>query len=145
MSSFLNSMISTTARGLQDSEGYVTNTLVAHPAPERLGNHATAIAGFSQYRRTARPPCYPATYKSLNVFVRGRKGVSIGGTTYLVRRIDILLSSIDVPIVSQIVAASERVPFLSWLLKLAMSMVLEILQSRRNSNHAMVHRKLVAS
>jgi hypothetical protein len=47
--------------------------------------------------------------------------------TYLCDESTFLLSSIDVPVVSQIVAASEEVPLLSLLLKLDMAVVREIL------------------
>ena len=72
------------------------------------GAHATAILGLTLYRRTAPSPCYPAMYEpSLNVFVQGRKRIALAGTTYLCDESTFVLSSIDVPIVSQIVAASD--------------------------------------
>jgi AraC-like DNA-binding protein len=95
------------------------------------GAHATAILGLTLYRRTAPSPCYPATYEpSLNVFVQGRKRITLAGTTYLCDESTFLLSSVDVPVVSQIVAASEDVPLLSLLLKLDMAVVREILSQQ---------------
>src|SRR6267143_1809180 len=95
---------------------------------QAAGEQTTAIPGLSLYRRTAPTPCYPATYEpSLNVFVQGRKRITLGGTTYLCDESTFLLSSVDVPVVSQIVAASEEVPLLSLLLKLDMAVVREIL------------------
>src|SRR5215469_11887030 len=48
------------------------------------GEHATSIPGLTLYRRTSTTPCYPATYEpSLNIFVQGRKRITLGGTTYL--------------------------------------------------------------
>jgi AraC-like DNA-binding protein len=92
------------------------------------GAHATAILGLTLYRRTAPRPCYPATYEpSLNVFVQGRKRITLAGTTYLCGESTFVLSSVDVPVLSQIVAASEDVPLLSLLLKLDMAVVREIL------------------
>jgi hypothetical protein len=92
------------------------------------GGQATAIPGLTLYRRTAPTPCYPATYEpSLNVFVQGRKRVNLGGTTYLCDESTFLLSSVDVPVVSQVVTASEEVPLLSLLLKLDMAIVRDIL------------------
>src|SRR5215469_14234524 len=145
MSSFLNSMISTTAGGHR-----IRRVCYQHfgraSSGRAPGEHATAIAGFTLYRRTATPPCYPATYEpNLNVSVQGRKHVSLGGTTYLCDESTFLLSSIDVPVARQTVAASEEVPLRSLLLKLHMSMAWRNSQSRRNSDRAMVHRKLVAS
>jgi len=100
---------------------------IAAHAP-KAGAQATAIPGLTLYRRTAPSPCYPATYEpSLNVFVQGRKRVNLGGATYLCDESTFLLSSVDVPVVSQIVAASEEVPLLSLLLKLDMAVVQGIL------------------
>jgi AraC-like DNA-binding protein len=64
---------------------------------------------------------------SLTVFVQGRKRITLAGTTYLCDESTLVLSSVDVPVVSQIVAASEDVPLLSLLLKLDMAVVREIL------------------
>ena len=106
------------------------------------GEHATSIPGLTLYRRTTTTPCYPATYEpSLNVFVQGKKRVTLGGTTYLCDGSTFLLSSLDLPVVSQIVEASEEVPLLSMLLKLDMAAVRETLnhaefQSQNGSSEA---------
>jgi AraC-like DNA-binding protein len=95
---------------------------------QAAGEQATPVPGLTLYRRTAPTPCYPATYEpSLNVFVQGRKRVNLGGATYLCDESTFLLSSVDVPVVSQVVTASEEVPLLSLLLKLDMAVVREIL------------------
>lgn len=94
------------------------------------GEHATAIPGLLLFRRTTPTACYRATYEpSLNVFAQGQKRVNLGGTTYLCDGSSFLLSSIDVPVQSQIVEASEEVPLLSLLLRLEMPIVREILSS----------------
>src|SRR6516162_3923527 len=106
------------------------------------GEHATPIPGLTLYRRTDTTPCYPATYEPcFNVFVQGQKRITLGGTTYLCDGSTFLLSSLDLPVVSQIVQASEAVPLLSMLLKLDMSVVREILnhadfQSQNGSSEA---------
>ena len=92
------------------------------------GEHGTSIPGLMLYRRTNTTPCYPSTYEpSLNVFVQGQKRVTLGSTTYLCDGSTFLLSSLDLPVVSQIVEASEELPLLSMLLKLDMAAVREIL------------------
>jgi AraC-like DNA-binding protein len=92
------------------------------------GENRTAIPGLSLYRRTAPTPCNPATYEpSLSVFVQGRKRISMGGTTYLCDQSTFLLTSVDVPVVSQIVTASEQAPLLSLRLALEMPLVREII------------------
>lgn len=92
------------------------------------GEHVTPIPGLTLYRRTTRTDCYPATYEpSFNVFVQGKKRITLGGKTYLCDGSTFLLSSLDLPVVSQIVEASDEVPLLSMLLKLDMAAVREIL------------------
>ena len=92
------------------------------------GQHATAIPGLLLFRRTSATPCYRACYEpSLNVFAQGRKRINLGGTIFVADRSSFLLSSIDVPVESQIVEASEEVPLLSMLLRLEMPIVREIL------------------
>jgi AraC-like DNA-binding protein len=103
--------------------------IAAHTS--KSGAQETAIPGLILYRRTETSPCYPATYQpSLSVFVQGRKRVTLGGATYLCDQSTFLLSSVDLPVVSQIVAASEEIPLLAFLLKLNMAMVREILSQQ---------------
>ena len=91
------------------------------------GAHATAIPSLTLYHRTAPGACYPAMFEpSLTVFVQGRKRITLAGTTYLCDESTLVLSSVDVPVVSQIVAASEHVPLLSLHLKFNMALVREI-------------------
>ncbi len=100
---------------------------IAAHAPTH-GEHRTGIAGLLLFRRTAPSVCYRATYEpSLTVFVQGRKLIQLGGHEYLCDESSFLLSSIDVPVQSQIVEASEQKPLLSMLLRLDMSMVQEVL------------------
>ena len=95
-----------------------------------VGEHATSIPGLLLFRRTAPTPCYRATYEpGLNVFAQGRKQVNLGGKAYLCDESTFLLSSIDLPVESQIVEASEEAPLLSLLLRLDMPVIREILTS----------------
>ena len=104
----------------------LVSRIAAH-APS-VGEHSTAIAGLILFRRTQATACYRAAVEpSLTVFVQGKKRMSLGGTAYLCGPSSFFLSSIDVPIESQIVEASEEVPLLSMLLRLDMSIVREIL------------------
>jgi AraC-like DNA-binding protein len=63
----------------------------------------------------------------LAVIVQGGKRVTLGRTIYLCDESSFLLTSVDVPLVSEIVAASERVPLLALFLKLDLAIVREIL------------------
>src|SRR5438876_9377378 len=104
----------------------LVSRIAAH-APS-VGEHSTAIAGLVLFRRTQATACYRAAVEpSLTVFVQGKKRISLGGTAYLCGPSSFFLSSINVPIESQIIEASEEVPLLSMLLRLDMAIVREIL------------------
>ncbi len=92
------------------------------------GEHSTAVPGLLLFRRTAPSSCRRAIYEPcLNVFAQGRKSINLGGTDYRCDGSSFLLSSIDVPVQSQIVEASEEAPLLSMLLRLDMPAVREVL------------------
>lgn len=100
---------------------------IAGHAPS-AGEHSTAISGLFLFRRTSPTPCRRATYEpSLSVFAQGRKRIDLGGTSYLCDGSSFLLTSIDVPVQSQIIDASEKTPMLSMLLRLDMPTVREVL------------------
>ncbi|MGD0154620.1 MAG: AraC family transcriptional regulator [Terracidiphilus sp.] len=95
---------------------------------QTAGTHSTAIPGLALSHRAAPSACMWATYEpSLAVFVQGRKRINLGGTEYLCDGSSFLLTSIDVPVQSQIIEASEKVPMISMLLKLDMPIVREVL------------------
>lgn len=126
--------------GVAEVRAELARKIAAHA--RTAGEHATPIPGLTLYRRTDTTPCYPASYEpSFNVFVQGQKRITLGGTTYLCDGSTFLLSSLDLPVVSQIVQASQAVPLLAMLLKLDMSAVREILnhaefQSQNDSSDA---------
>ncbi len=92
------------------------------------GDHPTAISGLSLFRHTAPSACYATTcVPSLSIFVQGRKLINLGGTEYLCDGSSFLISSIEAPIQSQIVEASEAVPQLAMRLLLDMTAVQEIM------------------
>src|SRR5437899_1655727 len=100
------------------------------------GEKITAIPGFTLYRHTAPTACYPASYEpSFNVFVQGRKRVAFGGATYLCDESTFLLTSVDVPVMSQIVSASDQTPLLALLLKFDMTLVRGILTQEEFQEH----------
>jgi AraC-like DNA-binding protein len=91
------------------------------------GEKRTAISGFSLHRRSASVSCNPTTYEpSLALFIQGRKRVNMGGTTYLCDESTFLLTSVDVPVVSEIFA-TEETPYLALRLALEMPLVREII------------------
>jgi AraC-like DNA-binding protein len=88
----------------------------------------TAVPGLSLHRwTTPTAPC-PATYEpSVAVIPQGQKRVELGRTTFIYDSTRFLLSSVDLPVVSRVVEASEAVPCLVMLLKFEMPVVRELL------------------
>jgi len=98
------------------------------PRDRMPGEHATAIPGLTLYRVTAPTACYAAEYETgMAVVAQGRKRVTLGRTTFLCDESTFILTSVDVPLVSEIVAASEKVPLLALFLRLDMAIVRELL------------------
>jgi AraC-like DNA-binding protein len=91
-------------------------------------NRATEIPGLTLYRRTSPTAPCSATYEpGVTVIAQGRKRVDLGQTTFLYGESRYLLTSVDLPIVSQIVEASQEAPFLAMSLKLEMPVIRELL------------------
>lgn len=92
------------------------------------GEQATAIPGLTLYRLTAPTACYPASYESgIAVFAQGQKRVTIGRTSFLCDESTFLLTSVEVPLVSEVVVASKKSPLLALFLRLDMSIVRKLL------------------
>ena len=101
----------------------------------RIGNRmpedgfgSTAVPGMGLSRKSTPTECYSAAYEpSLVVFAQGRKQISLGKTTYVCDSSNFLLTSVDLPVVSQVIAATAKEPLLGLVLKLEMGAVREIL------------------
>ena len=104
----------------------------------RIGNHiridgveATDIPGVELYRRSAPTACMSGHYEpKLIVFVQGKKRINVGKTVYVCDRSNFLLTSINLPVVSQVIAASVKEPIMGLMLRLDMPMVREILSQQ---------------
>ncbi|MGA2047353.1 MAG: AraC family transcriptional regulator [Terracidiphilus sp.] len=95
------------------------------------GDMLTDIPGLRLYRRSETTACASAAYEpSLIVFVQGQKRIIVGKTTYLCDGSKFLLTSIDLPVVSQVVAATVKKPILGLILRLEMPAVREILSQQ---------------
>jgi len=95
------------------------------------GDTSTAIPGLRLYRRSLPTACASAAYEpSLVVFVQGQKRINVGKTTYVCDGSNFLLTSVDLPVVSQVIAATEKKPILGLLLKLEMPAIREILSQQ---------------
>lgn len=112
--------------GVIEMRQALARKFAAHAHSE--GEHPTAISGLVLYRHTAPSACHPTTcVPSLSVFVQGRKVINLGGTEFLCDGSSFLVSSIEAPILSQIVEATEAAPFLAMRLLLDMTAVQEVL------------------
>jgi AraC-like DNA-binding protein len=88
----------------------------------------TDVPGLVLSRRTAPSPPTSGTYEpSIAVVAQGRKRVELAQTAFIFDESRFLLTSVDLPIIGQIIEASEEVPFLCLLLKFEMPIVRELL------------------
>ena len=88
----------------------------------------TDVPGLLLSRRTAPAGPAPATYQpSLAVVAQGRKRADLGGTTFIFDESRYLLTSLDLPVICNVIEASEQVPYLCFVLKLDMPVVRELL------------------
>jgi AraC-like DNA-binding protein len=79
-------------------------------------------------RRTApTAPCSMCYDASVTVIAQGRKRVDLGRTTFIYDASRFLLTSVDLPVVSQVIEASEPLPCLAFALKLEMPVVRDVL------------------
>jgi len=91
-------------------------------------NRATDIPGVTLHRRTTpTAPCSATYVPGVTVIAQGRKRVDLGRTTFIYGESRYLLTSVDLPIISQILEASEEAPCLAMSLKLEMPVIREFL------------------
>ena len=96
----------------------------------RSGERATEVPGLMLYRCTAPTVPSPCTYEpSLLLIAQGRKRVDLGRTNYVFGQSRFLLTSLELPVVSQVMTASEDAPYLAFFLKLDISTVRDILNT----------------
>jgi AraC-like DNA-binding protein len=88
----------------------------------------TAVPGLLLSRRTAPTAPASATYEpSLAVVAQGRKRATLGGTTFIFNESRYLLTALDLPVICNVIEASEEVPYLCFVLKLEMPIIRELL------------------
>jgi AraC-like DNA-binding protein len=91
-------------------------------------NRATDIPGLTLYRRTApTAPCSMTYEPGLTVIAQGRKRVELGRNVFIYDASRFLLTSLDLPVVSRVIEATEAAPCLALSLKLEMPVVRELL------------------
>jgi len=88
----------------------------------------TDVPGLLLSRRTAPTAPVSATYEpSLAVVAQGRKQANLGGTNFIFDRSRYLLTSLDLPVVCNVIEASEQIPYLCFVLRLEMPVIRELL------------------
>jgi len=88
----------------------------------------TEIPGLTLVRRPApTAPCSMTYEQSVIVIAQGRKRVDLGRNTFIYDASRFLVTSLDLPVVSRVIEASEEVPCLAMSIKLDMPMVRELL------------------
>ena len=88
----------------------------------------TDVPGLLLSRRTAPTAPASATYEpSLAVVAQGRKRATLAGTTFIFDPSRYLLTSLDLPVICNVIEASDAVPYLCFVLKLEIPVVRELL------------------
>jgi AraC-like DNA-binding protein len=91
-------------------------------------NRITEIPGVSLHKRTSpTPPCRTTYHPGVIVVAQGSKQVNLGRTSFIYDESNFLLTAVDLPIVSWVAEATEKVPCLVLSLKLDLSTVRELL------------------
>jgi AraC-like DNA-binding protein len=94
------------------------------------GESATEVPGLTLYRCTAPTVPSPCTYEpSLLLVAQGTKRVTLGSTSYVFGQSRFLLTSLELPVMSQVITATAEAPYLAFFLKLDMFAVREILHT----------------
>jgi AraC-like DNA-binding protein len=107
----------------------LVSKIAAHTTAEGLIQ--TAIPGLMLSRRSEPTACNSYTYEpGLILFFQGEKRINIGKTSYRCGDSSLLLTSVDMPIVSQIVKASPREPMFALVLCLDMTIVRELINQQ---------------
>ena len=77
------------------------------------GDRRTEVPGLMLYRRTAPTVPNPSTYEpSLLVIAQGRIRVDLDKASYVFGQSKFLLTSLELPVMSQVITASEKAPIL---------------------------------
>lgn len=88
---------------------------------------ATAVPGLLLHQRTGpTAPCAVAYVPGLVVMAQGRKRVELGANAFIYDESRYLLTSLDLPAISQVVEASRERPALAFALKLELPIVREL-------------------
>ncbi len=104
---------------------------------ESVDNRATGIPALTLHRRSVpTAPCSMTYVPGVTIMAQGRKRVELGRNTFIYGESQYLLTSVDLPIVSQILEASEETPCLAMSLRLEMPLVREVLTTQQEEMQA---------
>src|ERR1700730_11161583 len=91
---------------------------------------STRVCGLTLYRNIAPTAPNPCIYEpSLLIIPQGKKRVDLGKQSYSIGQSTFLLTSIELPIISQVSVASMAMPYLAFFLKLDIGIVREVVHS----------------
>jgi AraC-like DNA-binding protein len=91
-------------------------------------NRTTDIPGLTLHRRISPTgPCSMTYQPGVTVIAQGRKRVELGQNNFTYHASRFLLTSVDLPVLSRVIEASEQLPCLALSLKFEMPMVRELL------------------
>ena len=107
----------------------LADKIAAHAVVE--GDTITNVPGLRLFRRTNLTSCTSAAYEpSLILYAQGKKNVQVGGSTYVCDAGTCQLTSVDLPVFSQVTRASTEEPILALVQKLDMAVVREVLSQQ---------------
>jgi len=90
----------------------------------------TGVPGLTLYKNIAPSAPNPCTYEpSLLIIAQGKKRIDLGKHSYDFGQSTYLLTSIELPIISQVAVASVAMPYLAFFFKLDMAIVREVVHS----------------
>jgi AraC-like DNA-binding protein len=111
-------------QGLKELSGAIGKALGRSP------ELSMPVLGLTLYQNTAPTAPNPCTYEpSLLVIAQGGKRVDLGKQSYEFGGSTFLVTSIELPVISRVCAASVETPYLALFLKLDMGMVRDVLHS----------------
>ncbi len=120
-------------RGSTDARCIQALNDLAGRIDKTLGTSAeltTKVPGLTLYRNMAPTLPNPCTYEpSLLVIPRGKKRVELAKKSYVFGKDKFLLTSVELPIISQVIVASAKEPYLAFFLKLDMGIVRDVLHT----------------
>lgn len=119
------------ADNLRRIETAQIRSVLANRITDFLGSEqerATSVPGLSFVTVNAPTPPTPYLYEPcFSMIIQGKKRVQLGGTTYIYDESRFLLTSVNLPTVTQVLQASAPAPYISILLKLDLTIARKVI------------------